>query len=141
MPDTTYMGVDDRRDHSFRLPGTSDDPDHYGAIIAAGRAGNANAELLRGIANEEFPPIARATMLSLLSPMSTGVCCSTTAPFACVDYFAVPWSSVWDTIMDCTGMFSILTGDSDGTGRNSRVAHAPGIRHRDGGAQRSRRPH
>jgi len=68
MPVTTYMGVDDRRDHSFRLPGTSGDPDHYGAIIAAGRAGNANDELLSGIGNELFPAIARATMLTLLEP-------------------------------------------------------------------------
>jgi tetratricopeptide (TPR) repeat protein len=66
MPATTYMGVDDRRDHSFRLPGTSEAVDHYGAVIAAGRQGNANEELLKGIANAAFPPIARATMLTLL---------------------------------------------------------------------------
>ena len=68
MPATTYMGVDDRRDHSFRLPNTATDPDHYGAIIAAGRRGNANTRLLEGIANEVYPAIARATMLSLLTP-------------------------------------------------------------------------
>lgn len=72
MPSTTYMGVDDRRDHSFRLPGTANDPDHYGAIIAAGRAGNANDELLSGISNESFPAIARATMLTLLEPSDDG---------------------------------------------------------------------
>lgn len=68
MPETTYMGIDPRRDHSFRLPGTSADPDHYGTFIAAGRAGNANDKLLAGIANPEFPAIARATMLTLLEP-------------------------------------------------------------------------
>jgi Flp pilus assembly protein TadD len=66
MPATTYMGVDDRRDHSFRLPGTSDDPDHYGAVVAAGRDGGADDTLLAGIANVDFPDIARATMLTLL---------------------------------------------------------------------------
>lgn len=68
MPATTYMGVDDRRDHSFRLPATSTDPDHYGAAILAGRAGNANAQLLNAIANDAFPAIARATMITLLEP-------------------------------------------------------------------------
>ncbi len=71
MPATTYMGVDDRRDHSFRLPGTDNDPDHYGAAIAAGRQGGANEDLLVGIANPAFPPIARATMLSLLGPFTS----------------------------------------------------------------------
>jgi len=70
MPATMYMGVDDRRDHSFRLPGTTDDPDHYGSVIAAGRQGDANEKLLKGIANESYPPIARATMLTLLGPIS-----------------------------------------------------------------------
>ncbi|MFK8053421.1 MAG: cytochrome c3 family protein [Woeseiaceae bacterium] len=68
MPATTYMGIDERRDHSFRLPGTALDPEHYGAIIAAGREGDANATLLEGIANEDYPAIARATMVSLLEP-------------------------------------------------------------------------
>jgi len=71
MPATTYMGVDDRRDHSFRLPGTADDPAHYGAAIAAGRDGNANEILLQGIASESVPAIARATLLSLLEPVDT----------------------------------------------------------------------
>ncbi len=70
MPATTYMGVDDRRDHSFRLPGTADDPNHYGDVIAAGRMGNANDRLLQGVANELTPPIARATMLTLLEPIA-----------------------------------------------------------------------
>jgi len=70
MPATTYMGVDDRRDHSFRIPGTINDDAHYGAPITAGRTGSANAELLRGIANAQFPPIARATMLTLLDPIA-----------------------------------------------------------------------
>ena len=71
MPATTYMGVDDRRDHSFRLPGTADDPAHYGTAIAAGRDGNANEALLQGIATESVPPIVQATMLSLLEPLDT----------------------------------------------------------------------
>lgn len=72
MPSTTYMGVDDRRDHSFRLPGTANDPDHYGAIIAAGRRGNANETLLNGINDLSIPGIARATMLTLLEPSDDG---------------------------------------------------------------------
>ena len=68
MPATTYMGVDDRRDHSFRLPETENDPNHYGAIIAAGRRGNANDALLAGINDPSIPGIARATMLTLLVP-------------------------------------------------------------------------
>ena len=68
MKDTTYMGVDARRDHSFRIPDAGKQPDHYGPIIAAGRAGEANDALLRGLADLSYPPIARATMLSLLGP-------------------------------------------------------------------------
>lgn len=85
MPATTYMGVDDRRDHSFRLPDTAIDPTHYGAAIAAGRLQltndrlennglqnniSANELLLDGIANVDYPAIARATMLSLLEPIT-----------------------------------------------------------------------
>ncbi len=66
MPATTYMGVDDRRDHSFRLPDTAQDPNHYGAIIEAGREGGANDQLLAAIADAKYPAIARATMLTLL---------------------------------------------------------------------------
>jgi len=69
MPATTYMGVDDRRDHSFRIPDAGQSVDHYGSVIAAGRAGGANQELIQGIANQSFPPIARATMLTLLDPL------------------------------------------------------------------------
>lgn len=68
MPATTYMGVDDRRDHSFRLPDTAASGDHYGAYIAAGRNGGANPKLLEGIEDRAFPPIARATLLTLLEP-------------------------------------------------------------------------
>ncbi len=71
MPATTYMGVDARRDHSFRLPGTQADPNHYGAAIAAGRRDDGNQDLLDAIANSEYPAIARATMLSLLGPLET----------------------------------------------------------------------
>jgi tetratricopeptide (TPR) repeat protein len=68
MPATIYMGVDDRRDHSFRLPDAGQQPDHYGQAIAAGRRGGSNAELLDALANRSFPAIARATILTLLEP-------------------------------------------------------------------------
>lgn len=71
MQGETYMGVDDRRDHSFRIPNAGERPEHYGQIIAAGRAGDANDTLLLGIANQSYPPIARATMLSLLEPLDS----------------------------------------------------------------------
>jgi len=70
MQSKTYMGVDDRRDHSFRIPDAGERADHYGQVIAAGRAGDANDALFRGIADLSYPPIARATMLSLLGPIS-----------------------------------------------------------------------
>ncbi|MEO1245237.1 MAG: tetratricopeptide repeat protein [Pseudomonadota bacterium] len=69
MPATTYMGVDDRRDHSFRIPDAGESADHYGQLIAAGRAGGANARLLDGIGNASYPAIARATLLTLLEPV------------------------------------------------------------------------
>jgi tetratricopeptide (TPR) repeat protein len=68
MPATTYMGVDDRRDHSFRIPGAGESASHYGSAIAAGRSANANEQLITAIANNEFPAIARASQLSLISP-------------------------------------------------------------------------
>ena len=48
------MGVDPRRDHSFRLPDTASDPDHYGAALAAARRGEpvADAELHQRIEAE-----------------------------------------------------------------------------------------
>ena len=64
MQDETYMGVDPRRDHSFRLPNTASDPDHYGAAIAAARNGAIDTAAAQ---NEEFPSIARATLISLLT--------------------------------------------------------------------------
>ncbi len=57
------MGVDARRDHSFRVPGTSDDPEHYGAAIEAARRGTADPAETQ---NMSYPTIARATVLSLL---------------------------------------------------------------------------
>lgn len=70
MQATVYMGVDARRDHSFRLPDTASDPDHYGAAIAAARAGFANPAAAQ---NAAFPGIARATILSLLrAPFDAG---------------------------------------------------------------------
>jgi len=63
MQDEVYMSVDPRRDHSFRLPGTASDPNHYGAAMLAAREGMADPAAAR---NTEFPAIARATLLSLL---------------------------------------------------------------------------
>lgn len=68
MPATTYMGVDDRRDHSFRIPGAGKSASHYGSAIAAGRWTHANDQLLTAIANQGYPAIARATLLSLILP-------------------------------------------------------------------------
>ncbi len=65
MQDEVYMGVDARRDHSFRLPDTATDPDHYGAAIALARSTGADAAATQDAA---FPPIARATLVSLLEP-------------------------------------------------------------------------
>ncbi len=63
MAEKTYMGVDGRRDHSFRLPGTSSDPSHYGAAIQEARASGADPA---AALNTEFPPIARATLITML---------------------------------------------------------------------------
>lgn len=63
MQDEVYMGVDARRDHSFRLPDTASDSSHYGAAVTAARDGTPDPAAAR---NEVFPPIARATLLSLL---------------------------------------------------------------------------
>lgn len=68
MRATTYMGVDDRRDHSFRIPEAGQQNDHYGKAIAAGRGSSANTELSAALSNFEFPAIARATFLTLLQP-------------------------------------------------------------------------
>lgn len=68
MPATTYMGVDDRRDHSFRLPNAGQSESHYGPAIAAGRAAPANRHLITALANPGHPAIARATMITLLTP-------------------------------------------------------------------------
>lgn len=69
MPATTYMGVDPRRDHSFRIPSAGEADMHYGKVIAGGRAGSSNDALLNGADNRDFPTIARGTMLSLLEPI------------------------------------------------------------------------
>lgn len=63
MQDEIYMGIDPRRDHSFRLPDTQSDPNHYGAAIAAARNGKVDVAAAR---NRTFPAIARATLVSLL---------------------------------------------------------------------------
>lgn len=94
MPDRTYMGVDERRDHSFRVPrpelaaelgtpvacddchepgigaGATAAADtgrpHYAHGLAAGREGYANAALAELATDTEFPAIARATALTQL---------------------------------------------------------------------------
>src|SRR5690606_4393771 len=71
MPARTYMGIDDRRDHSFRIPGAGEMPEHYGKAIAAGRQGSANDTILEALANRDHPAIARATLLTLLTPAGT----------------------------------------------------------------------
>ncbi len=45
MPATTYMGVDDRRDHSFRAPDAGKSAEHYGSVTASGRSGDGEAAL------------------------------------------------------------------------------------------------
>jgi predicted CXXCH cytochrome family protein len=107
MATRTYMVVDERRDHSFRIPrpdlsvdigtpnacnGCHSDRDaawaanamreafgsaaltrpHFGTSLAAGRAGHANEALRETAANPEFPPIARATALTLLQSPAAG---------------------------------------------------------------------
>ena len=70
MQSEVYMGVDARRDHSFRLPDTESDPNHYGAAIAAARDGTVDAAASQAAT---FPAIARATLLSLLqAPFDDG---------------------------------------------------------------------
>ena len=99
MASKIYMGVDGRRDHSFRIPR----PDlheetgapnacanchadknaawaasavdelhpslrsHYGTVIAAGRRGYSNELLARASTNNDYPAIARASMLTMLA--------------------------------------------------------------------------
>ena len=102
MPTETYMVVDDRRDHSFRIPRPDLTPvtgaphacadchgdrdsawaaaavrdwhgdraaerPHYGQVIAKGRAGFANPELMELALDQSYPGIVRATAVSLLS--------------------------------------------------------------------------
>ncbi len=70
MQDEVYMGIDARRDHSFRLPDTSTDVNHYGAAIAYARAGSASPE---AALDPSYPAIARATLVSMLdAPFDDG---------------------------------------------------------------------
>ena len=66
MPATVYMGVDARRDHSFRVPDAGSDPAHYGPLIAAAWEGDNDADLLAAIAEQRYPAIVQATLLTLL---------------------------------------------------------------------------
>ena len=93
MTSRTYMGIDDRRDHSFRVPrpdlhasigvpvactnchekdilvaaGEQKARAHFGEILAEARRRPANERIIEGVRSEEFPAIARATMLALLA--------------------------------------------------------------------------
>ncbi len=103
MPGTDYMGIDNRADHSIRIPrpdlsitlgspnacnssGCHDDQTnewsakaisewyglrkrpHYGTTLAAGRAGDPEAQgaLIKLARDQLYPPIVRATAISLL---------------------------------------------------------------------------
>jgi len=103
MTSRIYMGVDERRDHSFRIPrpdltleidapnactGCHNDESadwakteiakwrgedslsrpHVGHAIAAGHQPPANEALVNASMNPDFPAIARATALTLLTP-------------------------------------------------------------------------
>lgn len=68
MPARTYMGVDVRYDHSFRIPGDGASQNRYGVAIAAAREGPANGEILAVLDLDDIPGIARATLLELLTP-------------------------------------------------------------------------
>ena len=69
MQDEVYMGVDPRRDHSFRLPDTATDPNHYGVAIAAAREGNVD---LRAAIDPELPAIVRATLITHIAAPFSG---------------------------------------------------------------------
>ncbi len=75
MKSRTYMGVDDRRDHSFRIPDAGNRPGHFGPVFAAARAApgapSGIAELARLAGDTNTPGIARATALSMLDPSLT----------------------------------------------------------------------
>jgi predicted CXXCH cytochrome family protein len=68
MPARTYMGVDVRYDHSFRIPGDGASQPDYGVAIAAARAGPANDAIVAELKARDDPAIARATLLELLTP-------------------------------------------------------------------------
>ena len=94
MPSRTYMGIDDRRDHSFRIPrpdlhvsidvpvacnnchekdvlaaaGEQRSRDHFGEIMAEARQRPANELIVAAQADREIPAIARATLMSMLTP-------------------------------------------------------------------------
>ncbi|MEM1174755.1 MAG: multiheme c-type cytochrome [Pseudomonadota bacterium] len=63
MQDEVYMGVDRRRDHSFRLPTTASDVNHYGAAVAYARSGGG---AVAAHIDKAYSPIVRATLISLL---------------------------------------------------------------------------
>ncbi len=94
MTSRTYMGIDDRRDHSFRVPrpdlhasidvpvacnnchekdvftaaGEQKSRVHFGEIMAEARQRPANELIVRAMEDSEIPAIARATLLSLMAP-------------------------------------------------------------------------
>ncbi|MDJ0709879.1 MAG: tetratricopeptide repeat protein [Woeseiaceae bacterium] len=94
MTSRTYMGVDDRRDHSFRVPrpdlhaaidvpvacddchatdvlaasGEQKSRPHFGDMLHEARQRLSNSMIADAQADEEIPAIARATLLALLTP-------------------------------------------------------------------------
>ncbi len=94
MTSRTYMGIDDRRDHSFRVPrpdlhasidvpvacnnchekdvfaaaGEQKSRVHFGEIMAEARQRQADELIVRVIEDTEIPAIARATLLTLMAP-------------------------------------------------------------------------
>ncbi len=94
MASRTYMGIDDRRDHSFRIPrpdlhasidaplacnnchdkdvlvaaGEQASRPHFGEILSEARQRPANELIVSAQADDGIPPIARATLLTQLVP-------------------------------------------------------------------------
>ncbi len=68
MKSRIYMGIDDRRDHSFRIPDAGNQPGHFGAVFSAVRSGTPGAHSqLAGVAGDtDTPDIARATALTMM---------------------------------------------------------------------------
>ena len=94
MASRTYMGIDDRRDHSFRIPrpdlhasidvplacdnchekdvlaatGEQRSRPHFGQVLSEARQHPDNELIVAALADAGIPAIARATLLTLLAP-------------------------------------------------------------------------